>query len=147
MQKYIFIATGGIIGSLLRYYIKNMYIQNYHQKFPFTTMFVNITGSFLLAFLLSLFLGSVKIDPKLQLALTVGFLGSYTTFSTFCKDTMNLITDKRYGLAVLNLSVSTILGFMAVYFGVFVANKFITSILARNKKTYPIKIIEKGGLE
>jgi CrcB protein len=76
-----------------------------------------VTGSFLLAFLLTAALKSVRFDSDLKLGLTTGFLGAFTTFSTFCKEVYLLINSRNYSITALYIILSVIFGFTAAYIG------------------------------
>jgi CrcB protein len=91
--------------------------------FPFATFIVNISGSFVIGFFLTLVAERVNISPHLRLAIAVGFVGAYTTFSTFEYETARLIEEHRWILALLNIVLSVVVGFVAVMGGIFAARK------------------------
>lgn len=92
--------------------------------FPFATFFINVTGSFLIGFLLVLFVDKFIVGENLRLAVIVGFLGAYTTFSTFEMEIFELIRGRAYATAFLYLFSSVLLGFAGVCAGVWLAKKF-----------------------
>ncbi|AYD40501.1 CrcB family protein [Clostridium fermenticellae] len=124
MRKYIFIGLGGFFGAILRSFIKNTNILNHNTLIPFDTLFINISGSFMLAFILTTVIKYLKIDENIQLGISTGFVGTYTTFSTLCKEMVALITNKFYYAAISYVIISLLIGFTAVYLGIFAANKF-----------------------
>jgi CrcB protein len=88
----IAIATGAIAGSLSRYYLGIWFLQKFGNAFPYGTLFINITGSFAMGFFVTLAIeNSTIISPEVRLLIAVGFLGSYTTFSTYELETMTLL--------------------------------------------------------
>ena len=95
MRKYIFIAIGGMLGAILRYFIKNIHIYNYKEAIPINTLLINVSGSFLLALILTIAFEIFEFDADLRLGIATGFLGAYTTFSTLCKETVNLMNARR----------------------------------------------------
>lgn len=112
MKKYIFVGIGGLIGSLLRYGI-SLSIE-LDSSFPWETLFVNVTGSFLLSYiLLGQFLRE-RLSTDLHRALTVGLLGSYTTFSTVMLETALLLKTSLF-LAFLYTLVSVLLSLLACF--------------------------------
>ncbi|MFL0266700.1 fluoride efflux transporter CrcB [Candidatus Clostridium radicumherbarum] len=121
MRKYIFIGLGGILGAILRYYIKNIQLYHYNGAFPLNTFIINITGSFLLAFILTAALLIKGFDSDIKLGIGTGFIGAYTTFSTMCKETALLITSGYFVSAACYILLSIILGLGAAYLGTAVA--------------------------
>jgi fluoride exporter len=150
MRKYIFIGSGGILGALLRYYIKNMNIYHYNGAIPLNTLIINITGSFVLALILTIALEIYEFDSDIRLGIGTGFLGAYTTFSTMCKEAVLLISSGYYYSAISYITVSTILGLGAAYLGVLIAREFVAKIVeVRRYKTIAeaeiASDVEKGG--
>lgn len=123
MRKYTFIAIGGTLGAILRYVIKNIHIYNYKDVLPINTLLINVSGSFLLALILTIAFEVFEFDADLRLGIATGFLGAYTTFSTLCKETVNIMNQGYYFSSILYIGVTTILGLAAVYFGVVLARK------------------------
>lgn len=132
MKKYVMIAIGGFLGAILRMLIKNIQISDIIIKFPLQTLFINVIGSFLLAFVFAAALRRKKFDPDIKLGITTGFLGAFTTFSTLCKDTIKLIDGGSYDIAVLYLLLSIILGLTATYLGAVSVWKHCNSNRSRN---------------
>jgi CrcB protein len=95
---YLLIALGGAAGSLLRYLIGGAVQRMSASGFPVGTMFVNVSGCFLIGILLRQFL-NMQISPELRALLIVGFCGGFTTFSTFSAETVGLIEGGEYGRA------------------------------------------------
>jgi CrcB protein len=120
MHKMILVGLGGFIGAVLRYLISGC-IQNLTQSvaFPYGTLAVNITGCFLIGILSHLVESQAGITVEMRLLLIIGLLGSFTTYSTFSNETMNLLQDQRLLLALLNVATHTILGLSAVLLGRF----------------------------
>ena len=82
MIRILYIGLGGFLGSVARYLVAK-YINNYFSNFPLGTLFVNVTGSFLLGFIVYSFLTGKNISPEFRDFSTIGFIGAYTTMSTF----------------------------------------------------------------
>lgn len=125
MGKYIGIGIGGFLGAMSRYGIKNINIHAYDGDFPVKTLVVNIAGSFSLALILAAALRISKFDDRLKIGLTTGFLGAFTTFSTFCREVVNLVFTGHYFTAFFYISLSVLAGLAAAWFGTFVAGKLI----------------------
>lgn len=120
MKKYIYVGIGGVIGSLLRYGISLSIDLSSH--FPWETLFVNVTGAFLLSYiLLGQFLRK-EGSADLHRALTVGLLGSYTTFSTVILET-TLLLETNLSLAFLYTLVSVLLSLLACFLAYIIRKK------------------------
>jgi CrcB protein len=95
---YLLIALGGAIGSLLRYLLGGSVQRMSASGFPIGTMFVNVSGCFVIGILVRQFM-NMQLAPDLRAFLIVGFCGGFTTFSTFSADTLGLIEGGEYGRA------------------------------------------------
>jgi CrcB protein len=95
---YLLIALGGAVGSLLRYFVGQAVQRTSASGFPIGTMFVNVTGCFLIGILVRQFM-NMQLTSELRALLIVGFCGGFTTFSTFSADTIGLIEGGEYGRA------------------------------------------------
>ena len=123
LSKYLAVAAGGALGSCLRYFIGSSTLGRTFAPFPTATFVINITGSFIIGFFLTLAAERVSISPHLRLAVAVGFVGAYTTFSTFEYETARLIEEKHLLYALLNVSLSVVIGFVSVWGGIVAARK------------------------
>ena len=121
--RICYIAVGGALGSVARYLINISPVQGLSEKFPYPTFLVNILGSFLMGFLLILFTEKFSISDNLKLAVLVGFLGAFTTFSTFELEIWELVNENRYIIAFAYLFLSVAFGFVGVILGMSLARK------------------------
>lgn len=120
----VYIALGGILGTLARYLIQGV-LQTRAGTFPTGTLAINIAGSFLLGFIIRFATGSAVISPELRGGLTVGFCGAFTTMSTFSYESIRLLGDAEYAYAALYMG-GTILGCLAaVIAGMALASKLL----------------------
>jgi fluoride exporter len=117
MREFILIGLGAMLGANTRYWLTNMAARQFGQVFPYGTLIINVTGSFLLGFLMVLLANRLVVDPGLRLLLGTGFLGAYTTFSTFSYDTLVLVERGDVGLATLNVLGSVAGSLVAVFLG------------------------------
>ena len=125
MLKWILIAVGGAVGSVLRYAVQGMVGQEIRgQSFPIGTIVVNITGCLLIGLLAGFFDGPRLVREEYRVGLLVGVLGGYTTFSSFGLETFRLASDGQFRLALANMVVSCVVGFVAVWVGYRVAEKW-----------------------
>ncbi|MCA9593294.1 MAG: fluoride efflux transporter CrcB [Myxococcales bacterium] len=105
MQRFLWVCLGGALGSGARYLVSGWALRWLGAAFPYGTLAVNLTGSFLLACLMHVGL-STGMSPSLRLALTTGAMGGFTTYSTFSYETMKLIQDGAWSLAALNVGIT-----------------------------------------
>lgn len=120
LRQAIFIGAAGFVGAIARYAVGHTVAAVAPRGFPYGTLTVNITGCFLLAVFLTLFRDRPAADG-LRLAIAVGFLGAYTTFSTFAYEIHDLWKSGRFA-AVSYATASVLLGVGAVWIGVRVAH-------------------------
>ena len=123
MTKIFSVAAGGALGAVARYLINVSPMARFFEKFPFPTFFINITGSFLIGFLLILLTDKLEVNDNLRLAIIVGFLGAFTTFSTFEMEIYGLIQDRQFLMAFGYLLSSVLVGFTGVVGGVWLGRK------------------------
>lgn len=118
MEKILYISIGAVLGANARYWLSDWAAQKWGPTFPYGTLIINITGSLLLGLFLTLSTERFLVDPRIRLMIAVGFLGAYTTFSTYSMESFNLISHGEWLLGLLNLLGSSILGILAVGLGV-----------------------------
>lgn len=123
MKKIISVGVGGALGSLCRHFVQSIPLQGGTLYRPILTMGINISGSFLLGFLIILFTKHFSVPDWLRAGLTAGVLGGYTTFSTFCKEAVTLYNAGHIVFAALYLSGSLLLGLAAAWLGILAAER------------------------
>lgn len=121
MRKYLLIAAGGFIGASARYLIKSAWLPVAFGDFPLDTLFINLTGCFLLSFIMAAAFEIRALGPNIRLGITTGLIGAFTTFSTVSRETAELISVGIFGCSVIYLTVSAALGFAFTFFGVIAA--------------------------
>jgi len=112
------IAAGGALGALMRFWVSNGIYGVFGRGFPYGTLVVNVLGSLMMGFLYILFLERMSVSPEVRGALLVGFLGAFTTFSTFSIETINLIEQADLLKAALNMVLSVGACVLACWAGV-----------------------------
>ncbi|HEY0221367.1 fluoride efflux transporter CrcB [Lactovum miscens] len=132
MRKYTFIAIGGMLGAILRYTIKNIHIFSYKEVIPINTLIINVSGTLLLALVLTISFEIFELDADIRLGIATGFLGAYTTFSTLCKETVNLMNQGDYYSAISYIGFTVMLGLAAAYFGVVLARDVVAKFIDKD---------------
>ena len=127
MIKLLFIATGGAIGTLLRYFVSGIDYKFSNGIFPISTLVVNATGSLIIGFLWGLF-ERVDVSATARMFVFMGILGGFTTFSTFGLESFNLLRDGERGIALANILVTNILGIAFVFIG-FAASRLLLNMV------------------
>lgn len=116
-----YLSLGAAAGANLRYWMGAWLAQRLGTTFPYATLVINLIGSFLLGFLMTLTTQRYLANPRLRMTLTTGFLGAYTTFSTYEYESVTLMMTGHWGAGMLALEESAILGAIAAAAGVFLA--------------------------
>ena len=115
MAQLVWICLGGAVGTAARYLISTWALKNCGQAFPYGTLIINSSGSFLIAVVMYQGApGGLNISPPVRVILATGVLGGFTTYSMFSHETMRFLQQGAIGLAVLNV-VSTVFGCMSAY--------------------------------
>ncbi|MCA1564633.1 MAG: fluoride efflux transporter CrcB [Acidobacteria bacterium] len=124
LTKYLAVAAGSALGGMLRYFLGSTTWSRTAAPFPAATFVINVTGSFVVGFFLTLATERLQMSAHLRLAVAVGFVGAYTTFSTFEYETLRLAEEHNFQLALLNVFLSVVVGFAAVWGGARLAREF-----------------------
>jgi len=120
MPKPVIIAVGAVLGALLRYWLGDWTAQRFGTAFPYGNLIINLTGSFILGLFMALVTDRFLVSPEWRLFIAIGFLGSYTTFSSYAYESLNLIMTGQGTLGLLNLFGSSFLGGLAVLAGILI---------------------------
>ena len=124
MFKYVLIALGGAAGALARYLLGNYIGSRYGFRFPYGTFVINISGCFLIGVSMALF-ARTTMSVYWRYLVPIGFIGAYTTFSTFEYETLRAIQDGQLVTGLMNVATSVIVGFVAVWLGDAVGRVFV----------------------
>ena len=117
MSKWLLIAVGGALGSVLRYAAQGWMHRWVGGNFPVGTMTVNVAGCLIIGAIAAATAGPALLREELRIALMVGVLGGFTTFSAFGLETFNLANVGQFRLAIANVVLSCSLGLAAVWLG------------------------------
>jgi len=120
-MQVLYIGLFGGLGCIARYLASGLTYQLVGRSLPYGTLLVNVLGSFLLGLLMTLGLRSALFSPELRLGLTVGFMGGFTTFSTFSYETLRLLEEGSMWQAGINIILNIVLCLLFALLGVMVA--------------------------
>ena len=122
-MKYLLILAGGGAGSLARYLAGTAIMTRFGSRFPLGTLVINVTGSFIIGLLMTWFTERTLPEANLRPLLVIGFLGGYTTFSSFEWESYAAIRDGGFWMGLTNLVGSVVLGYAAVWLGSMLARR------------------------
>lgn len=121
MQKYMFIALGGSLGSIARYWVGSTISGRYGTRFYYGTFVINLTACIIIGFALT-FLGKrTELSPAWRYLVPIGFVGAYSTFSTYEWETFSSVRTGAFLIASLYAFASLFLGLVAIWCGVLIA--------------------------
>ena len=117
MQKYLLIALGGALGSIARYWVGTTIAARTGARFPYGTLVVNITACIVIGFTLTFLAERADINPAWRFLIPIGFIGAYSTFSTYEWETLATMRSGAFAIAALYAGGSLILGLGATWCG------------------------------
>lgn len=117
MLKLLLIGLAGFAGTLTRYWLSGVIATRYGETFPYGTLAVNALGCFVAGFLFYFMYDRFLTSPTSRSLIFIGFLGAFTTFSSYSLQTFMLLRDGEFSLALLNMAASNILGLLLVWAG------------------------------
>ncbi len=123
-MKYLVVFIGGGFGAMMRDIVSRFVYSLFFPTFPYGTMAVNLIGSLLFGFLWQL-TERMIVSREIKALIFTGFLGAFTTFSTFSFETVNLIREGEIKFAILNIVASVFLGLVCIFLGIFLAKQIV----------------------
>lgn len=118
MQNFLLISAGAMIGANCRYWLGGWAAQRLGSDYPYGTLIINLSGSFILGLFMALVMDRFLVNPQWRIFFAIGFLGSYTTFSSYTYESVNLMLNGQYWPGLINLFGSSLLGGVAVLLGI-----------------------------
>jgi fluoride exporter len=112
------VGFGGFLGACLRYWVQTWAIERWGPSFPYGTLLINLTGSFVMGLFLVLAADRLVLDPRWRVFFTIGVLSSYTTFSTYTYESVQLLLLGQWWPGVVNLVLNNLLGLAAAAVGI-----------------------------
>jgi len=117
LQRYLLIAIGGALGSVARYWVGSSIAARTGIRFPYGTLIVNITACVIIGFSMTYLGRRAELNPAWRYLISVGFIGAYSTFSTYEWETLSTMRAGDFGIAALYAAGSLLLGLAAVWIG------------------------------
>jgi fluoride exporter len=121
VQKYLFIAIGGALGSLARFWVGSAVAGRMGTRFPYGTFVINLSACILIGFSIALLDRRSTLSPAWRFLIPVGFVGAYSTFSTFEWETFVNLQTGAFLIAALYIALSIVLGLAGVWCGIMIA--------------------------
>jgi CrcB protein len=121
LQKYFFIALGGALGSIARYWVGSEVASRLGSKFPYGTFVINISACVIIGFSLTYLGRHLELSPAWRFLIPTGFVGAYSTFSTYEWETLSSLRSGAFSLAALYALGSLLLGLVAAWGGAVLA--------------------------
>ena len=121
MSKYMYIAVGGALGSIARFWVGSAVASRLGTKFPYGTFVINITACAIIGFSLTFLAKRTDLNPAWRFLVPVGFVGGYSTFSTYEWETLSTLRSGAFSMAALYAFSSLFLGLAAVWCGALIA--------------------------
>lgn len=123
MSRFLVVALGGAVGAIARYGVSLAVAAFWRREFPLATFLINITGCFVLGYFSTIAAERMAVDPLWRLMIATGFVGAYTTFSTFEYETQRLTASGAALWAAVNVIASVGVGYAAVQLGIILARR------------------------
>jgi CrcB protein len=127
MRHVIYIALGGTTGTLARYFLSRHINSTSGSMFPFGTLAVNAAGCLIIGFLFDIF-ENIIVDPSVRAMLTIGFLGGFTTFSSYAMETVNLARNGEIKYGLLYMAANNFLGLACVVAGIYASRILLKTL-------------------
>ena len=124
LLKYLVVGVGGFLGAIARYMLGTYIVSRSGVRFPYSTFVINMSGCFLIGLIVTL-LAKTTASQYWRYLIPIGFIGAYTTFSTFEYETLRAVQDGQAMTGLLNVALSVIVGFAAVWAGAAIGRVFV----------------------
>lgn len=118
LEKYLLVGMGGFLGTCARYWVSGWAAEKWGTTFPFGTLLINLSGSFVLGLFMTITTERLLLNPGWRLLFAVGFLGAYTTFSTYTYESVQLLLTGNWWSGIANLLSSNLVGLLASVLGI-----------------------------
>ena len=117
MQRIIFVGVAGLLGTLGRYWLSGLIARRYGETFPWGTLVVNALGCLVTGAVYYVSEERFLVSPTVRSVILIGLLGGFTTFSSYGLQTFTLLREGEFGLALLNVTLSNVLGLLLIWAG------------------------------
>lgn len=120
-MNFVIVALGAIFGANLRYILSRLVAKLVGPAFPYGTLLINVSGSFIVGWFMIWTTERVLVDPRWRLLIVIGFCGGFTTFSSYAFETMAYLEQGQWGLMATNILANNLLSLLAVLAGMVLA--------------------------
>lgn len=134
MKKILYIGFGGFFGAILRVSIIDINLFKSPLNLNLNLLFTNMLGCFILSFILSFIIDENLISNNMKLAISTGFCGALTTFSSFCKESIGIIMDDSFKIGIIYIIATIFLGLFTIFMGEFFAKKLTERLKFQSDK-------------
>jgi CrcB protein len=124
---WLWVALGGAVGAVSRYLVAGFVQKKAGFAFPVGTLSVNVLGSFIIGFFITYFLEFLALPPQIRALVVIGFLGAFTTFSSFSYETISLLLEGEISKAVMYVLITNLFCFIATFTGIVFA-RFLSNL-------------------
>jgi CrcB protein len=121
LSKYLYIAIGGALGAIARFWVDSAVVNRLGTRFPYGTLIINMSACLLIGFSLTFLARRTGTNPAWRFLIPIGFLGAYSTFSSYEWEIFSTVRGGDFSVAALYACISIFLGLVAVWCGVFLA--------------------------
>lgn len=122
MVRYLLVGFGGFLGAIARFWIGDLVASRLGSRFPFGTFLINCSGCFVIGLAVTLLDSRTHWNSAWRYLIPIGFIGAYTTFSTFEMETLGSLQEGKFAIAALNILLSVAVGLVAVWLGITAGN-------------------------
>ncbi|MDK9700437.1 MAG: fluoride efflux transporter CrcB [bacterium] len=123
-MEILWVALAGVAGTLSRYGMTGVAYRILGDRFPYGTLLVNVIGSIVIGFVMHVGISTALLPKTVRVAVTIGFLGAFTTFSSFSYETIRILEERMWGMATLNIASNVVLSLLGCWIGIVFA-KFL----------------------
>ncbi len=136
------VAIGGAIGALARFALGTYVGERMNTRFPYGTFFINMSGCFLIGLIMTVLTERTQLSPNWRYFIPIGFIGAYTTFSTFEYEALTSMQSGQFAAAALNVILSVTIGFFMVWLGMVAGQSTVKAFSLADKRPAVVSVLD-----